>query len=125
MADFATVADVEARWRPLSDPESAVVETLLADATDIIRVRWGDIDDRVESGAVRNVTLVRIVSAMVRRAMLNRDTEGLTQLQQGTGPFTDGMTFSNPNNNLYLSADDIAALDPYGYSKRSKMGWLA
>ena len=125
MVPYADVIDVEARWRPLSSAESQVAETLLDDASDMIRVRWPDMDARLQDGGVQQTTLVRVVSGMVRRAMMNRDVEGVTQMQQTTGPFSDGATFANPNNNLYLTADDIRALDVAGFSSRSRMGWLA
>lgn len=125
MDALADVNDVIARWRPLSPEETSVVETLLEDASDMVRVRWPDIDQRLESGAVSSITVIRIVAGMVRRAMLNRNVEGVTQGSETTGPFTDSQTYSNPNNNLFLSADDIRALDPAGFSPRVKIGWLA
>lgn len=126
MDPFATVTDLVVRWRSLSSAEETVVATtLLEDASDMVRSRWPDMDSRIATGGIQENTVIRVVAGMVRRAMMNRDVEGVTQLQQTTGPFSDGATFSNPNNNLYFSADDVRALDPYGYSSRSRMGWLA
>ena len=124
MLPFANTSDVELRWRSLSTSEQPIAETLIDDASDMIRVRWPDIDSRVAGGSVSTTTMVRIVAGMVRRAMMNRDSEGVTQQQQTAGPFSQGATYSNPNNNLYLSADDIRQLDPAGFAPRVKMGWL-
>lgn len=125
LLSFATVEDVEARWRSLSSDERSIADVLLDDASDIIRVRWPEMDARVLSGGISTQTLVRITAGMVRRAMMNRDVEGITQMQETTGPFSNGATYTNPNNNLYLSADDIRALDTDGFSPRVRMGWLA
>lgn len=125
MADFATVQDVADRWRPLTSTEITLAGFLITDASDMVRVRWPDIDSRVSSGAIAESTLVRVVSGMVRRAMLNRDREGVVQMQETTGPFSEGATFANPTNNLYFSNDDILALQPTGFARRSRMGWLA
>lgn len=125
MSAFATVADVEARWRPLTSGEQTIVLTLLDDASDIVRVRYPSIDSDLVSGTVAQATVVRVVAGMVRRAMINRDTEGITQGSEIVGPFQRSASYVNPNGNLYLSKDDLLALDPAGNSPRVRMGWLA
>lgn len=125
MSDLADVQDVVDRWRPLSPDEEQIASVLISDASDIIRVRWPDVDYRLQVGSLSSSTTVRIVANMVRRAMLNRDNEGVTQGTEVTGPFTRSETYSNPNNNLYLSAEEVKALDPLGYGPRAKVGWLA
>lgn len=122
---YATVNDVELRWRPLSEQESAVAAVLIEDAEDIIRGRCADLDARVTSGDLRPGTVIRVVAAMVRRAMLNRDGEGVEQRTMTAGPFGDSARYVNPNNNLYLSADEAAALEPVTSAKGSRVGWLA
>lgn len=124
MSAFATVLDVAARWRPLSSAEEAIVLTLLDDASDIVRVRYPSIDADLASGVVSSATTTRIVAGMVRRAMINRDTEGITQGSEMVGPFQRSASYANPNGNLYLSNDDLLALDPAGYGGRVTMGWL-
>ena len=123
MAAFATAADVAARWRPLTSEETVIVETLLDDASDMIRVRFPSIDADLASGAVAASTVIRIVANMVKRAMLNRDTEGVTQGSETVGPFTHSNSYANPNGNLYLSKDDLLAFE--GYSTRVVQAWLA
>lgn len=125
MASFADPIDVVARWRPLTSDEQTVAKTLLADATDIIRSRWSDIDARLTSGEVRDATLRRITVGMVKRAMMNGALEGVTQQSQAAGPFNIAQTFANPTGNLYLSADDVAVLDPNPTRGRSATRWLA
>jgi len=123
MADLATTTDVANRWRPLSASELTLAAALLADASDIIRVRFPDVDSRISSGALATSTVVRIASGMVRRAMLNRDMEGVTQGSEGVGPFTHSQTFANPNGNLYLTAEDVRTLEG-AWSPQVQMGWL-
>lgn len=124
MFPYAIPSDVETRWRPFKPGEEEVAEVLIDDAADMIRARWADIDDRIAAGSLSLQTVVRVIAGMVRRAMMNRDTEGMTQYQVTTGPFSGGGTYTNPNNNLYLSADDILSLDGGGYASKSRMGWL-
>lgn len=120
------VTDVEARWRPLTSSERTIAETLIGDSIDILLTRWPSLEGHVDSGSVRNATVVRVVANMVRRAMLNRDAEGVSQIQDTTGPFSQGVTYANPNNNLYLSADEVAIFDLLCPSApRMRNGWLA
>lgn len=121
---YTTVGDVEARWRPLTATETTVATALIEDAEDIIGVRWPDLGDRVTAGSLRTATVVRVVAAMVRRAMLNRDGEGVEQRTMTVGPFSDSARYSNPNSNLYLSADEAQTLEPAG-TPRVVIGWLA
>lgn len=122
---YATPYDVEIRWRTLTDSEREVVSVLIDDAANIIAGRWPDISTRVFNGEIPEATLIRVISGMVRRAMMNRGSEGVTQTQATAGPFSTGATYTNPNNNLYLTADDIRDLDSFGFRGRSRMGWLA
>lgn len=120
---FATATDVAARWRPLSTAETAIADTLAADASDMIRNRWPDIDLRVAGDNPTALSVTRIVAAMVKRAMLVGDAEGLSQHMEVAGPFQQRQTFANPNGNLYFTSEDIRVLS--GETARAKMGWLA
>lgn len=122
-ASFAIAADVASRWRPLSDAESHIADTLADDASDIIRSRFPDVDDRVAAGALTENSMRRIVAAMVKRAMLTGDAAGLESRSQAAGPFSVSDKFSNPSANLYLNADELLLLE--GPKVRSRTAWLA
>lgn len=123
MSAFASSDDVVARWRPLTDAERGVVDTLIDDASDMIRVRWPDVDQRVTNGSLSEDSLRRVVANMVKRAMLNGATEGVQSQAQGVGPYSLNTTFSNPTGSLYLTAEDARLFD--GHAPRSRVGWLA
>lgn len=126
MADpFATHADVEARWRPLSADEQAVADQLLADASDMIRERWSDVDARVTAGSLTAETLRRIVSQMVKRAMLASEGEGLESRSQTAGPYAESVKYANPTGALYFTNADVLLLDGAGFSSQARVGWLA
>ena len=78
---FATVEDLEARWRGLSAQEQAQATVLLADATDKIKTsapRWKKASD---------YTLRRICCAVVQRAMAAKQG-GADGLLEPRGPVT-------------------------------------
>lgn len=102
---FATVDDLEARWRVLTETERARAEILLADASDKIRVtcpRWA---------AASAATLRRITCEMVRRAMsVADDMIGVTNASQSAIGFSESKTFSNPMGDLRLWPSEIREL---------------
>lgn len=122
---FATAFDVAARWRPLTDTEQAVADVLIGDASAMVRSRWPDVDQRVESGALAEADVLRVVAAMVKRAMINGPVEGVEQQSQAAGPFSLSQRFTNPNANLYFTAEDLRLFDPEGARTRAVVGWLA
>lgn len=125
MAAFATPADVEARWRPLTSAEQLVAATLLGDASGMVRARWTDVDARLASGALTADDVTRVVANMVKRAMINGPTEGVEQQSQGAGPWNLTQKFANPNANLYFTAEDVRLFEPEGYNRMAFVGWLA
>lgn len=120
---FAVAQDVADRWRPLSATEEATADILAADASQMIRDRWPDVDDRIAAGTLDPATLIRVVAGMVKRAMISRDSEGLDSRAQTAGPFSVNDKFSNPMGNLYFSGDDLRVFD--GYTSQARVGWLA
>lgn len=119
---FASPADVEARWRTLSDTEEQVAVTLIEDAADMIRTRWPDVDSRIASGALSDYSVARVVAGMVKRAMQVGASEGLESRSQTAGPFVVSDTYSNPNANLFLNAEDIRLFE--GFFPKARVGWL-
>lgn len=94
---FAQPEDLEARWHPLTSEEKKRAAVLLADAADIIRDECPGWEKASAS------TLTRISCQMVKTAMSNDDTAGVTQTNQTVGPFSQGYTYANPTGDLYLT----------------------
>lgn len=103
---YAEVADLVARWRPLTAAETATAEVLLADASAIIRAEVPGIAGRlIADPPTIDEELLRVVTcAMVKRAMLASVTgDGVSQQSQTAGPFSQQVTYTNPMGNLYLT----------------------
>jgi hypothetical protein len=114
MADtFATVEDLEARWRGLSEQERKRAAVLLEDATDLIKAsapRW-------QHASLS--TLRRVCCAVVKRALQAEqgsadglpEPRGLLSSEMHvTGPFTDQYAYSNPEGDLFLRAAELKQL---------------
>lgn len=118
---FATADDLAGRWRPLTSDEATRADILLGDASQLIL----DEDKRgIYSAATdpASLTLVRIVCAMVKRAMLSPTGDGgpVSQMQQAAGPFSMATTYSNPAGDVYLTSAERRAL---GFSRQRAGGF--
>lgn len=101
---LVTVADLEARWHPLTPVQQVQAKVLLEDALNLIKTEcpsWENLE---------KATVVRVACQVVKRAMLSSEHVGLTQHSQTEGPFTDSYTFSNPDGDLYLTRGERKAL---------------
>lgn len=116
---FATTDDLQARWHPLSTEERQRAQTLLEDASDIIRTQCSGWKQ------AQPTTLRRVVCAMVKRAMLAESDNpmGYQQISQTTGPFTDMHTYANPNGDLYLTSAEKQSLRPLSTGRAFSFGY--
>lgn len=101
---YATTADLVSRWRPLSDSDEAVAAVLLSDASFWVR-QWFPVETaRIDNAAADGTGARILVCAMVKRAMLAANDDGMSSETQAYGPFSHTRAFSNPQGNLYITA---------------------
>lgn len=101
---YATVQDLEARWRDLDSDEEAKAATLLDDASAMLAALVC-----VDATDAQQAALLKIVScSMVMRSMMasEGDAYGVSQLDYGMGPFSQAAHFANPNGDMYLTAQE-------------------
>ncbi|WP_341258220.1 Gp19/Gp15/Gp42 family protein [Gordonia malaquae] len=112
MAAYATSSDLAARWKPIDDTNRA--ETLLGDAAVWLRTWFPDLDLRIASGQLDPAIPIMVSCAMVKRAMLNTDTDGAASVQRsdsaGVYSHSENRSFSNPEGNLYLTSREESLL---------------
>lgn len=116
---FATVADLEAFWRPLTDTEKTRATSLLKLASDRLRmigVRMGvDVDARKADSEAYGSTLSWVVMEATKRAMLTPiDGAPVDTFSQTAGPYSENYKFSNPSGDLWYKKSELADLDLYG-----------
>ena len=103
MEAFATVNDLESRWRTMDASEKKRAAILLEDAAAIIAASMEQAGVEVaEKNEVQAANLVRVSCAMVQRAMAQGDGEQ----EHAWG----GNIVSNPSGDLYLSKADRRSL---------------
>lgn len=96
---YATVDDLIARWRTLSDDESAVASVLLDDVAVLID----------SYGEPSSADAAKAVScSAVRRAMQASATDvfGVSQASMTAGSYQQQWTYANPSGDLYLTKQE-------------------
>lgn len=108
MDAFATVEDLEKRWRRLSESEKGRASVLLEDAAALIsracRASGVDVDDDDECF---QQALKAVSCSVVSRAMSAPvDGPTVSNTSQTAGPFSQSFTYSNPGGDLYLTSSE-------------------
>lgn len=97
---FATVQDLESRWRDLTEDEEAKAAVLLEDAAVYLEsLVVVDPEDEHQASALN------IVSCNIVRRMMNvtDDMYGVTEGTMTADIYTQRFTYSNPNGNMYIT----------------------
>lgn len=95
---LVNIADLEKRYRKLSDAERERAEVLIEDAEAYIIAQGADLD------AVPIEVLVPIVCAMVRRVIPQEGGGAAIESEQLTaGPFSQTYKFSKPTGDMYMT----------------------
>lgn len=107
---FATVDDVRLRW--VNAPAvvtDEVIGAALADAEVWLRASYPMIPESPEPTLARVLSLVS--SSMVRRSLMAADRDGVTQQQASAGPFSQSVSYRNPEGDLFLTAQERRMLE--------------
>lgn len=109
-ADYAGLDDLKAHWPLLPSDREDEAGQKLHEASVEIRALYPDADARIAAGTMDADIPRLVVCRMVKRAMTAPATPGgeggLGSIQQGAGPFSQTLNFSNPDGAVYLSKAD-------------------
>lgn len=110
MEAFATVEDLEQRWRPLSDDERKRAAVAIEDATAFIASQADT--DRSSVGVLRAVCCAVAKRQMMPSAVSfgGQEMEPLKQLSYTGGPYTLSGTPVNPTGDMYLTSAEKGML---------------
>ena len=115
MANPVTVADLEARWRPLSAQETINADAFLGDAWALLLGRRPNIEADIAAGTVSTQDVVRVVSAMVLRVLKNPDGWADEAIDDWRGKRAAAVA----SGELYVSPSELADVTPGRATRRS------
>ena len=112
---FATVADITALWRSLSEAEKERAEALLPVVSDSLRqeaIKVGkDLDQMLADGEVlENVLRSVVVDVVARTLMTSTDSEPMTQFSESALGYSASGTFLVPGGGLFIKTSELARL---------------
>ncbi|MDG3012461.1 hypothetical protein G4X40_20180 [Rhodococcus sp. D2-41] len=101
---FATTDDLQKRWRGYNPADGQVAEELLVDAALWLSAWFPGAAAAAETNPELAQALLMVSCSMVKRALLNGDTEGQASNSETVGPFAYQVAYRNPDGNLYILA---------------------
>ncbi len=108
---WAIPNDVTSRWVGSGTPtDNELVAQLIADAESVILAEYPLIQERIDADSLPLATVKMVVTRMVSRVL--RNPEGLSYVQQTTGPFSQAKNYSGSGADIWLTADEIKLLAP-------------
>lgn len=119
LTPFATKAELASFWRSLTEDEAARADSLLALASNRLRLIARnieiDLDAAVEDDAIYSSNLQYVVMEAVKRALLTpQDTPPVETFQQTAGPYSENLKYANPAGDLFFKNSELSALGLYG-----------
>jgi len=118
-SSFATVADLEAAWKPLTSDEKARAEVLLLQASNYLRQiaynNQKDIDDLIlaDSTGVYGANVKMVVTSSVQRSIASPVDmmPDASQWSQSASPYSESMSFTgNVSSTLYFKDKELKLL---------------
>ena len=115
MTAYATVEDLAALWRSLSDDEAArageVLEVVSASLRTAARQAGRDLDAMIAADPdLAEVARSVAVDVTARTLMTSTDQEPMTQMSQSAGGYSASGTFLVPGGGLFIKRSELARL---------------
>lgn len=115
MTAYATVEDLAALWRSLSDDEAArageVLEVVSASLRTAARQAGRDLDEMIAADPdLAEVARSVAVDVTARTLMTSTDQEPMTQMSQSAGGYSASGTFLVPGGGLFIKRSELARL---------------
>lgn len=115
MANPTIIADIEARWRPLSEQEDRNAQAFLEDAWAELLSKRPNLEAELAAGIVSRANAVRVVCAMVLRVLKNPDGYEDESIDDWRGR-RSALVASGV---LHVTSDELALVTPGRAHRRS------
>lgn len=115
MSNLATIEDIEALWRKMSDQETERAEHLLEIVSDSLRYEaqkvGKDLDRMIEvTPSLANVAKSVTVDVVARTLMTSTNAEPMTQMSQSALGYSVSGTYLVPGGGIFIKKAELARL---------------
>lgn len=112
MADYATIADIESLWRPLTDDEEQRAAALLPVVSDSLRVKAHDVGRDLDAMVEESATFANVVKSVtvdIVARTLRQSTSGepVTQESQSALGYSWSGTYATPGGGVAILRNDL------------------
>lgn len=108
--DYATIEDIEAYWRVLTEDEKASAEMLIADTSAKIRYKAKKAGKDFDTMIADDIDLQNVAKSIVCKVVINAmkctDTMPMTQFSESVGGYSISGSPYNSSGGLYISKAD-------------------
>ena len=120
--NYATVADLEAYWRPLEESEESRATQMITIASSRLRLYAGnagiDIDAKIAESADYAEAVKWVVMEATKRALSTPiDTPPVDSYSQAAGPYSENYKFTNPSGDLWFKKAELKTLGISGIQR--------
>ena len=120
--NYATVADLEAYWRPLDESEESRATQMITIASSRLRLYAGnsgiDIDAKIAESADYAEAVKWVVMEATKRALSTPiDTPPVDSYSQAAGPYSENYKFTNPSGDLWFKKAELKTLGISGIQR--------
>jgi len=115
MASFATIDDLTALWRPMTEDEQERASVLLNIVSDSLRYEANKVDRDLDLMIMENPYLASVAKSVTcdvtaRVLMTSTDQEPMSQMSQAAGGYSVSGTFLVPGGGLFIKKSELARL---------------
>jgi hypothetical protein len=127
LTPFASVEDLSAFWREITEAEQPRAETLLLLASNRLRQMAEDaeidLDAKVEASDIYKANVQWVVMEAVKRAMLMpTDQQPVDTASMTAGPYSENYKYSNPSGDLWFKKSELSAI---GLAGKQRLGSIS
>lgn len=127
LTPFASIEQLEAFWKDLSDTDEPRATVLLELASNRLRLIGEDVavdvDARVSASEAYASTISWVVMEAVKRALLTpTDQQPVDTFQQTAGPYSENYKYTNPSGDLWFKKSELSVIGLYGNQTLSSIG---
>lgn len=115
MEVYATLEDIEALWRTMTEAEAARAEALLPIVSASLREEAHKVGKNLDCMIANDEDLALVaksvtVDVVTRALMTSTDQEPMSQFSQSAGGYTTSGTFLIPGGGLFIKNSELARL---------------